>query len=890
MKKLLKVFVIGFISFGSLQLSQAQNQPVFTLNQFDTEEIEKAKAGSEASYFELNSSIFENQELDRGALLDVMMFGGETERMVILDREEYMPGTVSFRAHKVGAPDQIFAFTYGTGKLNGIYYTDGGKPMYFNHDLARAKNFISPRNEYVEHRLVCGVDHSDELIPTPHIHHNHVHDHNTSQRSVSSAAPLISTEDDSVAIDLMIVYTQAAEDWASTSQFGSIEAVISQAMNLSQTALNNSNANIDLRLVNTTKTSYDEETDGVDASARLSRLTQNDSDPVFNPGDGHNGFMEEVHPIRDNVGADVVALFSVENNTGGLGWRLGSAGGDPYFGFNLNRVQQVATGYTLLHEIGHNMGNAHSRTQSSAAAGDEGGLFQYSVGFQNTTASYHTVMSYSDNGQEEAPIFSSPDLTYLGSATGSASSLFPSDNARSIRLIKRTVSNYRTTNTDSPSAEVSANSINIEMNREDNQNIPFQISNDGQSLLVWDIDFRFNSLPKRAKNTGETFAAADFSRVIKAPANYSGLLASKKKGVAEETIYTTSFEAADGFVTGNFGGIQEWRSTSGDEFEISASNPNTGSRHLRVSGDGTQSTRFISAPFFGYQLFGEYEIIVNFSVSTTDETFDIYVSDGNNGEFTAGVIMANQTIFAADDDEQGGVGFFGTGVALIPNQYHELKMIVNPDDQEINYLLNGVTIANNEYVGGFSPGEMLILNRSTINGSTFDIDDIEIKKISAPYPWLNLSEQTGFSVQGGASSTTLQFTTVGVAAGVYTSSMRVRTNDPQNQEFSVPITLTVANVVSNEPEDTPSEISLSQNFPNPFNPQTTISYSITNPGEISLAVYNIQGQKVATLYEGVQQAGEFDVTFDASNLSSGIYLYRLQTASEVITKQMALIK
>ncbi len=884
MKKLLYALGISIISLGSLQSLKAQSQPVFTLNQFEAEEIEKAKAGSETSYFQLNSAIFEDPELDRGAYLDVTMSTGETDRMIILDREVYMPGTVSFRAHKVGEPDQLFAFTYGEGKLNGIYYTEEGKPAYFNYDLVKAKNFVSPQNERAEHRLVCGIDHSNELIPTPHIHHK------TSNNLVSSSAPLVSTEDDSVAIDLMIVYTQASEDWAGTTGFGTIEAVIAQAVNLSQTALDNSNTNIDLRLVNTTKTSYNEETDGVGSEERLSRLTQNDSDPVFDPGEGHNGHMEEVHAIRDNSGADVVALLAFISDTGGLGWRLNSTGGDPYFAFNLNRVQQVADTYTLLHEIGHNMGNSHSRTQSSSAAGDGGGLFHYSVGFQNTTGNYHTVMSYSDNGQQEAPIFSSPDLNYLGSATGSSSSTFPADNARSIRLIKRTVSKYRTTNTDSPSADISANSINIQMNREDNQNVPFEVSNDGASLLVWDIDFRFSSLPKRAKNTGETFAPADFTRKTIAPANYSGLMNAKSKAVAEETIYSTSFESADGFFSGSFGGIQEWRSTSGEDFEISTSNPNTGSRHLRISGDGTSSTRFVSAPFFGYQLFGEYEIIVNFSVSTTADTYDIYITDGNNGEFTAGAIIAQGTIFAADENEQGGVSFFGTTAAVSANQYHELKMVVNPDDQEINYIFNGVTIASNEYVGGFSPGEMTVLNRSTQVGSTFDLDDIEIKKISAPYPWLNLSEQTGFSVEGGSSQTTLQFTTVGVSAGVYTSSMRVRTNDPQNGEFAVPITLTVANAISNEPDETPSEISLSQNFPNPFNPQTTISYSITNPGEISLSVYNIQGQKVATLYEGVQQAGEFEVSFDASNLSSGIYLYRLQTAAEVITKQMALIK
>lgn len=97
-------------------------------------------------------------------------------------------------------------------------------------------------------------------------------------------------------------------------------------------------------------------------------------------------------------------------------------------------------------------------------------------------------------------------------------------------------------------------------------------------------------------------------------------------------------------------------------------------------------------------------------------------------------------------------------------------------------------------------------------------------------------------------------------------------------------------ITSNEDELDPNEFELFQNFPNPFNPQTTINYSINNASEIRLDVFNIAGQKVATLYEGLQQAGKHEVVFDARNLSSGIYLYRLKTADKVKIQKMALIK
>ncbi len=88
----------------------------------------------------------------------------------------------------------------------------------------------------------------------------------------------------------------------------------------------------------------------------------------------------------------------------------------------------------------------------------------------------------------------------------------------------------------------------------------------------------------------------------------------------------------------------------------------------------------------------------------------------------------------------------------------------------------------------------------------------------------------------------------------------------------------------------PEDFVLNQNYPNPFNPVTQISFSLPETSEISLNVYNIQGQRVGTLAQGTKQAGTHNVSFDASNLASGIYIYRLQAGSEVRIKKMTLIK
>ena len=83
---------------------------------------------------------------------------------------------------------------------------------------------------------------------------------------------------------------------------------------------------------------------------------------------------------------------------------------------------------------------------------------------------------------------------------------------------------------------------------------------------------------------------------------------------------------------------------------------------------------------------------------------------------------------------------------------------------------------------------------------------------------------------------------------------------------------------------------LDQNYPNPFNPSTKIDYSIKTAGIVSLKVFNLLGQVVATLTEGKQEAGNYSVMFDASKISSGIYFYQLTAGNFVATKKMMFLK
>ena len=83
---------------------------------------------------------------------------------------------------------------------------------------------------------------------------------------------------------------------------------------------------------------------------------------------------------------------------------------------------------------------------------------------------------------------------------------------------------------------------------------------------------------------------------------------------------------------------------------------------------------------------------------------------------------------------------------------------------------------------------------------------------------------------------------------------------------------------------------LYQNFPNPFNPATIISYKINQRGFVTLKVYNLVGQVVKTLISEYQESGTYSKQFDASQLSAGVYLYKLQVNSFTSVKRMTLIK
>ena len=119
-----------------------------------------------------------------------------------------------------------------------------------------------------------------------------------------------------------------------------------------------------------------------------------------------------------------------------------------------------------------------------------------------------------------------------------------------------------------------------------------------------------------------------------------------------------------------------------------------------------------------------------------------------------------------------------------------------------------------------------------------------------------------------------------VTAGIYSYRLKQIDNDGQFEySKAIEIGLTASD-----------KFELSQNYPNPFNPNTSIKFTLSEAGNVKLKVYNLLGQEVKTLANEYKEAGAYTINFDASNLTSGMYIYKIEAGSFTQTRKMTLIK
>jgi hypothetical protein len=165
--------------------------------------------------------------------------------------------------------------------------------------------------------------------------------------------------------------------------------------------------------------------------------------------------------------------------------------------------------------------------------------------------------------------------------------------------------------------------------------------------------------------------------------------------------------------------------------------------------------------------------------------------------------------------------------------------------------------------------------------SELNNDHFEIQR-STNSDWVTVGTVEGTNEATGAS---YQFTDRAVVNGV-TYTYRLVSHDINGAVHEYD------NMTADATPSTPvpTEYALNQNFPNPFNPSTTITYAVKDAGFVNLKVYNLLGQEVANLVSEQLNPGNYSVSFDANNLPSGIYVYRLEVNDFSAQQKMVLLK
>lgn len=124
-----------------------------------------------------------------------------------------------------------------------------------------------------------------------------------------------------------------------------------------------------------------------------------------------------------------------------------------------------------------------------------------------------------------------------------------------------------------------------------------------------------------------------------------------------------------------------------------------------------------------------------------------------------------------------------------------------------------------------------------------------------------------------------------------TANLRIEAATMRSPDSRIGHSLTAtASIVSVDDEALIRDFTLQQNYPNPFNPSTRINFALAQQSPVTITVSDITGREVAKVVDGVYQAGEHAVVFDAAQLSGGVYFYTLQSSQGRITKQMLLLK
>jgi hypothetical protein len=204
--------------------------------------------------------------------------------------------------------------------------------------------------------------------------------------------------------------------------------------------------------------------------------------------------------------------------------------------------------------------------------------------------------------------------------------------------------------------------------------------------------------------------------------------------------------------------------------------------------------------------------------------------------------------------------------------------------------------ANDDIAGGacftteWDPSLGIFFGQVQGNTGTSSADLVQGYEITPYSNWLIIDPMSGILTPAQNTDLNIMIDLRGpsiVNDTTYQASIGVENNSPDTPV--IPVTVNVG-ATGTDDEVVPFRFALHQNYPNPFNAKTSINYTLDVQSEVKVEVYNLLGQKVETLTEGLKPAGNHNLVWDASEVASGIYYYKLTAGDRVEIKSMTLMK
>jgi len=670
----------------------------------------------------------------------------DDEVILEIKRTSYFRASKTFFADKKNSLKSA-TISYSDGFVTGTIVDEDGDKFVLGHSREHGYNFIRKVNP--DEIMECGVkDSTVTLLKKGHLH--------LQNSTVSNFAYYQNfTTDDTVTVDIAIIYSQDAENWASNSEdVVDIESVINTIDQKNQAVLKNSELKIKWRIVHTQLVSNPPSTNST--SQNLSLMSFNNYPDI------------DLVDMRKQYGADIVVLLDEFNDTGGIGSIPLYYGGSFYSGYNIVRIQQAHTSQTTAHEIGHNFGNAHGRTQQSNAAGPAGGVLPFSTGhWLQGDDDYVTVMHYNglQNGTAAPGIdhFSNPNVEFNGIPTGTYSGEGgPSDNAFSMEITKQWIAGYTVTQIDAPIISSSAADVTSEIVQAQRDDQSITIFNNGDSPLNWAANAFINGA------SGNNLINAD-------------------------TVFNVGFEADEGFEASTSSIVKDWKSFDDSEtFSVITTDPGEGQQSLRIP---ERQSQFIYSGFINTREEGIYTLKFKIKIENTNGTY--FISVASDSGISAGISTRGDGFIGMYGNYNALNSFwtfFDEEMAYTRDEWLDVEIRMSPENGGTNtYFING-NFRIFENSGHHLPKQIRISSSS--NGfADLVIDDIALINEDPFGAGLHVQNLNGVIEPGGTSLIDLALTALDLPEDIYNGSLVITSNDPNNPVLNIPINLTVNNAL-----------------------------------------------------------------------------------------------